>query len=389
MTMDAPQISTLRDDESPPPPPQQKLRVKLVLKDKPSEPPSAQTEDEAEEEDQEIDELIDDEPAKPTLNPIIVPPLKDVGSKKKVSTKRKQRKAEPKGKEKAPVHPPAAGPPLISWFNSNPSEHPDDTSNMIVDHPLDVKVSAKSKSTKKPSAPRAKKAPKQKATLPPVLVADDAGSESFAGTAASSPVTTHFDANTPEPDHPMAPALPLASEDLNLDLHPVPVYPLPTKPFPVQPAPKIPTGFAPVIPLERNAKHTKVRAWRVAQREIRGIAGGRWFARSWVGAKNSEYANALATAATLKGLESNEKLGSAVAIPKLSAVSISSPTASKTAKRSRPKASSSHATSAAPSRSGSVVPDVSTTVRAPTKMRTVLGPPSDAGDSDMTGPLDM
>lgn len=48
----------------------------------------------------------------------------------------------------------------------------------------------------------------------------------------------------------------------------------------------MPTGLAPVIPLDRSGK--KARSWRVANREIRGIAGGRWFARSWVGEKDSD-----------------------------------------------------------------------------------------------------
>jgi hypothetical protein len=179
----------------------------------------------------------------------------------------------------------------------------------------------------------------------------------FAGTAASSPVTTHFENNTPEPE-------PVDVQDVNLDATPIPVYPLPTKPFTVQLPAKISTGFAPVIPLERVLRHEKVRHWRIAQREIRGIAGGRWFARTWVGGKESEYASAAAAAAALKGIESNDKL-SGFTLPKLSAVSISSPPVA--GRRGRTGKTS----SGTPSRSASVVPDIST-VRAPTKMRTVV-----------------
>ncbi len=75
----------------------------------------------------------------------------------------------------------------------------------------------------------------------------------------------------------------------------LPVYPLPSKPFPVQPPPKIGSGFAPVIPLDRNGR--VVRKWRQANREVRGIAGGRWFAKTWIGEKESEFATAAATAA--------------------------------------------------------------------------------------------
>jgi len=99
------------------------------------------------------------------------------------------------------------------------------------------------------------------------------------GSAASSPVTAPFDGQSSD-----AEPEPLSLDPLTtIEDGPYPVYPLPSKPFPVQPAPKMPTGFAPVIPLDRSSK--RCRRWRVANREIRGIAGGRWFTRSWVGDK--------------------------------------------------------------------------------------------------------
>lgn len=76
----------------------------------------------------------------------------------------------------------------------------------------------------------------------------------------------------------------------NLEGVALPQYPLPSKPFPVQPAPKIGTGFAPTLVLDKSKK--PVRRWRQVNREVRGIAGGRWFTRSWVGEKESEYAAA-------------------------------------------------------------------------------------------------
>lgn len=86
----------------------------------------------------------------------------------------------------------------------------------------------------------------------------------------------------------------LPDEPINLTGIPQPSYPLPTKPFPVMPPLKLPTGFAPLVPLDREKDKTKgvakVRGWRVAHREIRGIAGGRFFLRTWVGAKESEWA---------------------------------------------------------------------------------------------------
>ena len=185
----------------------------------------------------------------------------------------------------------------------------------------------------------------------------------FTGTAASSPVTTHF-ANSPEPELGDAPV-----EEINIDTLLLPVYPLPTKPFPVQPPPKISTGFAPVMPLDRSGK--KVRVWRVANREIRGIAGGRWFAHAWVGEKDSEYAGSKAS-------------DGALTIPKLPAVL----SASGKGKGKVNKALSLTGTS----RSGSLVPEGPTIpgARTLTKMRNSMQfpppPSSEAGDSDMMGP---
>ena len=84
-------------------------------------------------------------------------------------------------------------------------------------------------------------------------------------------------------------------EDVNLEGVPLPTYPLPSRPCPVHPPPKIGSGVAPIIPLDKGGK--RVRHWRQANREIRGIAGGRWFAKSWVGDKESEYATAAAAVA--------------------------------------------------------------------------------------------
>jgi Wiskott-Aldrich syndrome protein len=174
------------------------------------------------------------------------------------------------------------------------------------------------------------------------------------------------------------------AEDINLEFVPLPVFPLPSKPFPVQPPTKIGTGFAPVIPLDKSDK--KVRHWRIAHREIRGIAGGRWFVRSWVGEKESEYASAVASATALTKDGDKQSVSGGVALPKLSAVSISAPSSGK----GRSKTSkSSLAGSAIPSRAGSAIPDHAAPTRAPTKMRTMLSlaPQSEEGnDSDMVAP---
>ena len=204
----------------------------------------------------------------------------------------------------------------------------------------------------------------------------------YTGTAASSPAL--HDANSPEPDL-------LAPSDMNLDGVALPIYPLPSKPFPVQPPPKIPTGLAPLIPLDKSKN--KSRRWRTANREIRGIAGGRWFTRSWVGDKESELAtaavNAAAAAAILKANFETDKraaLSSTTAhTPELPSGSILPAAPVKAVAKPR-VAKSQPGASAVTSRAASIVSDVAPHApRPPTKMRTMLaGPASEAGnDSDM------
>ena len=201
----------------------------------------------------------------------------------------------------------------------------------------------------------------------------------YAGTAASSPVTLQFDQNSPEPEYP-APSSPhtvLAplAEEFNLDNVPIPVYPLPTKPFPVQPPPKITSGLAP-LPLDKSTK--AVRHWRPARREIRGIAGGRWLARTWVGDKESEYASFVVA---------DDKPSASVALPKLPPLSISTPAIKSLGRLKASSKAGSVATSTTPSRAPSTnpesqgIPIATTAVRAPTKMR-VLQLASSSGDGD-------
>jgi len=253
---------------------------------------------------------------------------------------------------------------------------------------------------KPPTVPRAKaKLAKQKSAILPLLL-EDTGvlSESYTGTAASSPVTTQFEQHSPEPEnipptspHPLS--APLIDEP-NLENVPIPVYPLPTKPFPVQPPPKIVTGFAPLLPIDKGGRKVPVRHWRQANREIRGIAGGRWVTRTWVGDKDSEYASFVSSNNSQR--KATEDKTSSVTQPKLSGVSTSAPASVKALsklKASSKSQSGSAVTSAAPSRAPSVIPESqvipsTSTVRAPTKMRILLAPSasSEGGDSDMAPP---
>lgn len=172
------------------------------------------------------------------------------------------------------------------------------SSTATLSAPLGLAAGKKKPGPTKGTAQRAiRKKPSKaaKVVAPPPPHRDDVESVisdvGFPPTAASSPMP--HDDRSPEPENPAAHLMPPpAFEDSNLEGVPVPLYPLPSKPFPVQPPPKIGTGFAPAIPLDKSGK--PVRRWRQVNREVRGIAGGRWFARTWLGEKESDFASAVA-----------------------------------------------------------------------------------------------
>ncbi|KAF8915026.1 hypothetical protein CPB85DRAFT_1295402 [Mucidula mucida] len=360
--MDAPQISTLRDEGTPPASSPAgsagRLRVKLVVSNKGQSPAvsvpakRARSDDEGEdEEDDQEDQLIDDddEVAASVSAPVEAAPAPAATPKRKAPAKRKAKKIDVKDE-------PAGFDPNHISLTVAPSES--------VSAPP-AKRKKVERAAKPPAAPRTVKPRVTKTkTVVSQLAAEDSGavSEGFSGTAASSPVTMP----SPEPEPLLPPSVSPFDEEkeINLENVPIPVYALPTKPFPVQPAPKVPTGYAPTIPLDRSDK--KVRHWRVANREIRGIAGGRWFTRSWVGDKQSEYAGSKIAFAE-----------AALAIPRLPALLGGKP---------KVKTSKSLPLTAGSSRSESVAGDGPPPVRNLTKMRTsMLGPSSEAGDSDMMG----
>jgi len=149
----------------------------------------------------------------------------------------------------------------------------------------------------------------------------------------------------------------------------------------VQLPPKIPTGFAPQMPLDKSGR--KVRHWREANREIRGIAGGRWLARTWVGEKESDFATHLVAKSVDDKAPSN-----GISTTKATSHSISSPATSKAISKLKASSKSASLTNSAnPSRATSIAPDaaghqVTSNVRAPTKMRISQQAPSEAdGDS--------
>ncbi|KAF7783985.1 hypothetical protein Agabi119p4_150 [Agaricus bisporus var. burnettii] len=419
--MDAPQISTLPEEKSPPP--RRKLIARkgadhVSTKPKSAEYPSWRqpqttvtrgSDDEEEEEDQLIDD--EDDVSGSKRKPTSV-------SKKKTPAKRKARKepeAEEDGLKKRTKKDKASHPGkstlVAPGLEATPSDSHDDGTGFNtgantpsiaaadVEPPESISTSKppKKKATpRKPAAPKTGKGKPSglKMLIPPLsaIAPDDTASVmsegGISGTAASSPVTGHFEKSQPaSPDAEYAPAsspapapsAPLV-EETNLENTPLPVYPLPSKPFPVQPPPKIQTGFAPPIPLDKSGK--KVRRWRTAQREIRGIAGGRWFARSWVGDKDSEYA-----AFTKEG----EKAGNGS--PFTGKTQSNAPSGKGSGKKG--KGASSLNASAAPSRDVSVNPPevgggaggtsipITSTVRAPTKMRIQQLPDDPQSDAAM------
>ncbi|KAI0067984.1 hypothetical protein BV25DRAFT_1911020 [Artomyces pyxidatus] len=364
--MDAPQISTLRDDDSPPPAPSPtrtgKFRVKLLVNETkpgtkfitfngetgeeaagPSDGPDEEDVPDEDEEDQLIDD--DDEPR--------------AGAR----AKRAQSKGKTLGKRKARPGAPA-GKPLMTTFEVDPPESHASRASPSRDaselasaaaSPMPQPAPTKRKSVPKGTTPaqRAPRKSKSKTTITIPARAELADlSEGYTGTAPSSPVPATV---PPSPSPPEDPGLPPAARTSTpLFSAPMPIYPLPTKPFHVQPPPKIGTGYAPLVPLDRTAK--KPRHWRPAHREVRGIAGGRWFARVWVGAPDAD------------APPHDHAAGSALTLPKLPALSL--------AGRGRGKAAKAEAAStAASSRSVSLAPEgMSTPVaaRAPTKKRSAL-----------------
>ncbi|KAA1471433.1 hypothetical protein DENSPDRAFT_115569 [Dentipellis sp. KUC8613] len=400
--MDAPQISTLREEDSPPPTSSPartgKFRVKLLVNnnetkmntkfisfngetgEEAGETDEVDEEDEADEEDDEEDQLIDDDDDVNSVSVASGPPVAGPSSRGGGPSKRGQKKSRGQGKRRgragAPI--PAA---LMSTFEASPAEHPAAVPSPLRE-PVDLPIveatapSVPSPPKKKPvpkgttAAQRAPRKPKTTVTIPAVQDLADL-SEGYTGTAPSSPLR---DVNTPEVElNPSAaPSGVPTLEDFNLENVPLPRYPLPSKPFHVQAPPRIGTAYAPIVPIDRSGK--RPRHWRQANREIRGIAGGRWFARSWVGEKESE----LASASAATGEDDRQQVSSStLMLPKIPAMPLSAPVARSVG---RPKGSKADTTvsTAASSRSVSVVPDIAPAggsapaARAQTKKRSNL-----------------
>lgn len=201
-------------------------------------------------------------------------------------------------------------------------------------------------------------------------------------TAPSSPVIREI--GTPEVESHIEP-LSLNNSNIHavddLPDQAIPIYPLPSKPFLVQPLPKIGSGFAPTIPLDKNK--TPVRHWRKAQREIRGIAGGRWFACTWVGEKDSDYATSNQLERD-RAKDARDRAAGIISSPSVALPKLPAPPMVPQLKGSLLKqklaALDGGGSTAASSRSASVVPE-SYVVRPPSKMRQLVAGPESADEN--------
>lgn len=385
--MDAPQISTLREETTPPPPSRtSKFRVKLLVTEKkgkgkssspivsttnkkavplppppPPPPPAPQARAHSDvdvEEEEEEDQLIDDEDELQQSASTPAISTSTGGTKRKAPARKpKPRKSEKQDKD----------------VDKKPHGEQVDTQDTSTPAVADKPPPKKRAPPRRPAAAqrsRAKAPPKAAKTLVVLSLDEGALSESYAGTAPSSPLPLTREGGS---EHEDAENAPPPQVEGTTEIAPLPVYPLPSKPFPVQPPPKIGAGFAPMLPVDRSGN--KIRRWRTANREIRGIAGGRWFARSWVGDKESEYANATTAAAA------SHKNGDSDKITTLKGGgSISAPLLGKGSSKSK-AARAMSGISAAPSRAGSIIADHHP-VKAPSKMRNIVAGPASEESND-------
>ncbi|KAI6048020.1 hypothetical protein EDC04DRAFT_2921123 [Pisolithus marmoratus] len=382
--MDAPQISTLLEENTPPPTRTSKFRVKLLVGEKKNKgkgsPPSVSaaarksvqsgptpvpSDEDVEEEDEEDQLIYDDDGPAPST---VATTNTTVGTKRKAPAKKpRPRKSDKQDKDidKTGRYSAVVAPKKLSRL-TEPQERGEQPEEPAPGLAVAEKAPKKKAATRKP--PAASRA-KGRATKAPITLTVPPMDDTAMSETPSSPFPMEGQEAGQSPDVGEVEQPPLPTPEGPAEIAPLPVYPLPSKPFPVQPPPKIGTGFASMLPLDRSG--TKVRRWRVANREIRGIAGGRWFSRSWVGDKESEFAAAAIAAKHAEG----DKAAKAV-------TSISA-SGGRTGRAKAPRGSA--GMSAAPSRSGSIVPDLHPT-KAPTKMRNVVaGPASEAGhESDAT-----
>lgn len=316
MDNELPAISALRDEESPPPVESTtftRFRIKLPRRSNPipnqigtasevaeqidRSPYATQDFDSVNNEDEaEEDQLIDDDDL-PTTLPSTARTSQHVA--KPPPAKKPRVRKNKAAKDKDAVF-------MVSTFELAPTPATQATTTedswapiQTCVPPVEAKPSKRRGQAKKdkPTLGRPRKTRVTQSSAMQAHYRDDDGSsitsEAIANTVASSPQPFEVDnaesEQMPGVNDPPHALYPEHETTIDPETEPIPIWPLPTRVFPVQNLPKIPTGNAPAQPLEKKAP--AVRQWRQAQREIRGIAGGRWFVRSWIGDRDSEYAS--------------------------------------------------------------------------------------------------
>ncbi|KIJ54736.1 hypothetical protein M422DRAFT_24640 [Sphaerobolus stellatus SS14] len=326
--MDAPEISTLRDEEEESPPPEafNKFRVNVgrqwAAGSAPAtagQPSATGPRGEDSEDEEEEDQLIDDDelaivaetghgPGGSQSSMVIAGSPASSPKKRGGATRGRQRRGGLTGRRGRPGREPPDAAAMMSTFEVAKADQQGgmDTAQIITPATAMPGSSQPQASDDQawstappPKPPRKKPGPKKGTTLGP-RGPRKAGTKTAQNTpGTSTPIgDDHMGSDatsflvpippsipsTPKSDHPGLPPNnypTVPPPDFTLEPNvPVPLYPLPTRSFPVQAPPKIPTGYAPSHPID--TKRGPVRKWAVMQREIRGIAGGRWFARTWV-----------------------------------------------------------------------------------------------------------
>ncbi|KAG9102886.1 hypothetical protein FRC06_000880 [Ceratobasidium sp. 370] len=299
-SMDGPAITPVPEPPKdptppPPPPPQQKLLIKLRVSDLGSKPRPSTSSSAA----GDVDELVDDEDEPPA--PAVTTKRRGGGA----GTRGKRRKVDGSG---APGTPTSDDGLSVAW----------DSSASTSGTPAKRGRGKGSRGGGTGRGRGGRKSGLQHQVLPiPIPGTPDSAGELSLRPASPSSESTSNNALTPTPISTptipiptpslalppppsslstSAPLQPQSSTPAEIDpalLATAPRRPLPTRAFPVQAAPKttqpaIANGGA-AGGMDSNRR--KVRRWSMKMREVKGVGGGSWWVRTWVGSPESEYAS--------------------------------------------------------------------------------------------------
>ncbi|KAG8740012.1 hypothetical protein FRC10_004852 [Ceratobasidium sp. 414] len=299
-SMDGPAITPVPEPPKdlsppPPPPPQQKLLIKLRVSDLGSKPRPSTSSSAA----GDVDELVDDEDEAPP--PVVTTKRRGGGA----GTRGKRRKVDASG---APGTPTSDDGLSVAW----------DSSASTSGTPAKRGRGKGSRGGGTGRGRGGRKSGLQHQVLPVPIpgTPDSAGELSLRPASPSSESTSNALTPTPisTPTIPIptsslalppvssslstpAPLQPQPSTPAEIDpalLATAPRRPLPTRAFAVQAAPKT---TQPALTVNGGAgggmdlNRRKVRQWGMKMREVKGVGGGSWWVRTWVGSPESQYAS--------------------------------------------------------------------------------------------------